>query len=115
MEKSGKFIRNLSHSESYNIVDLVEYQEGKVESRTLVQGKNLSITIFSFDKGEEISAHSSPGDAFVQILDGEAEITISQKKFHLKAGQVIVMPAEVPHAIYAVERFKMLLIVVFQP
>ncbi|MDN5331782.1 MAG: hypothetical protein PWP45_1007 [Tepidanaerobacteraceae bacterium] len=115
MEKTGKFIRNIPHSEICNIVDLVEYREGRVESRTLAQGKNLSVTIFSFDKGEEISAHSSPGDALVQILDGEAEITIGQEKFRLKAGQMIVMPAGVPHALYAVERFKMLLIVVFQP
>lgn len=115
MEKTGIFIKNIPHSEVLNIVDLAEYREGRVESRTLCQGKNLSVTIFSFDKGEEISTHSSPGDAFVQILDGEAEITIGQEKFHLNAGQIIVMPAGVPHALYAVERFKMLLIVVFQP
>lgn len=84
-------------------------------SRTLSQGKNLSITLFAFDKGEEISSHSSSGDAFVQILDGEAEITIGEQKHILNAGEVIVMPAGVPHALYAKERFKMLLVVVFQP
>lgn len=115
MDKTAKFIKNMPHSEVHNLVDLVEYREGRVESRTLSQGKNLSLTLFAFDKGEEISAHSSPGDAFVQILDGEAEITIGQEKFHLRAGQAIVMPAGIPHALYAVERFKMLLIVVFQP
>jgi quercetin dioxygenase-like cupin family protein len=115
LEKPGKFIKNIPHSQVHNIVDLVEYREGRVESRTLSQGKNLSITLFSFDKGQEISAHSSPGDALVHILDGEAEIAIGDEKFHLKAGQMIVMPAGIPHALYAVERFKMLLIVVFQP
>ncbi|MCG0275187.1 MAG: cupin domain-containing protein [Thermosediminibacteraceae bacterium] len=115
MEQTGKFIKNITHSQVHNIVDLVEYREGRVESRTLAQGKNLSLTLFAFDKGEEISAHSSPGDALVHILDGEAEITIGDEKFRLKAGEMIVMPAGVPHALYAVERFKMFLAVVFQP
>jgi len=110
-----KLIKNITHSQKHNILDLVSYHEGEVASKTLSQGKNLSITLFAFDKGEEISSHSSTGDAFVQILDGEAEITIGEQKHILKAGEVIVMPAGIPHALYAKERFKMLLVVVFQP
>lgn len=110
-----KLIKNINHAQKINILELINYQEGEVVSRTLSQGKNLSITLFAFDKGEEISSHSSSGDAFVHILDGEAEITIGEQKHTLKAGEVIVMPAGIPHALYAKERFKMLLVVVFQP
>ncbi|STA92366.1 cupin domain-containing protein [Clostridium cochlearium] len=92
---------------------LVNYEEGRVVSRTLAQGKPLSVTLFAFDKGEEISSHSASGDAMVYILDGEAEITIGEEKFNVKKGETIVMPANVPHALLATERFKMLLTVVF--
>ncbi|MBO0566185.1 cupin domain-containing protein [Clostridium botulinum] len=92
---------------------LVNYEEGTVVSRTLAQGKPLSVTLFAFDKGEEISSHSASGDAMVYILDGEAEITIGEEKFNVKKGETIVMPANVPHALLATERFKMLLTVVF--
>ncbi|ADG00581.1 conserved hypothetical protein [Clostridium botulinum F str. 230613] len=92
---------------------LVNYEEGTVVSRTLAQGKPLSVTLFAFDKGEEISSHSASGDAMVYILDGEAEITIGEEKFNVKKGETIVMPANVPHALLATQRFKMLLTVVF--
>ncbi len=92
---------------------LVNYEEGTVVSRTLAQGKPLSVTLFAFDKGEEISSHSASGDAMVYILDGEAEITIGEEKFNVKKGETIVMPSNVPHALLATERFKMLLTVVF--
>ncbi|ADL07351.1 cupin domain-containing protein [Thermosediminibacter oceani] len=115
MENAKNLIKNITHAEVHDIGDLVDYREGRVESRTLAQGKNVTLTLFAFDKGEEISAHSSPGDALVQILDGEAEITVGDRKFRLKAGQMIVMPAGIPHALYAVERFKMFLAVVFNP
>jgi len=92
---------------------LVGYQEGQVISRTFAQGKNLSLTLFAFDKGEEISSHSSGGDAMVYILDGEAEITVGDETFKAKKGETIVMPAGVPHALLASERFKMLLVVIF--
>lgn len=111
MEKH--FIKNIDFSKVLNMEGLVEYQEGQVVSRTLSQGKNLSLTLFAFDKGEEISSHSSGGDALVYILDGNAEITIADEKFNLKKGETIVMPAGIPHALYASERFKMLLVVVF--
>ncbi|MGB9841035.1 cupin domain-containing protein [Thermovenabulum sp.] len=114
MEVKKKLIKNINASEIYNLKELVDYREGIIESRTLSQGKNLSITLFAFDKNEEISAHSSPGDAFVYIIDGEAEINIGDKKFRLKEGQTIIMPAGIPHSLFAVERFKMLLIVIFE-
>lgn len=113
MDAKNQRIKNISFSEIHEILDLVAYQENQVVSKTLAQGKNLSITLFAFDAGEEISSHSSSGDAIVQILDGKAKITIGEKELHLKAGEMVVMPAGVPHALYAEERFKMLLIVVF--
>lgn len=107
------FIKNIDFSKVVEMESLVDYKEGQVVSRTLSQGKNLSLTLFAFDKGEEISAHSSGGDALVYVLDGNTEITIGEEKFNLKKGETIVMPTGVPHALYAEDRFKMLLVVVF--
>lgn len=112
---SQHFIKNIDFSKVLPLEGLVEYQKGQVVSRTLAQGKSLSLTVFAFDKGEEISSHSSSGDALVYIVDGEAEITIGDEKFLLKKGETIVMPAGVPHALVAKEQFKMFLIVVFNP
>jgi len=109
------FIKNIEFSKALNMESLVEYQDGQVVSRTLTQGRNVSVTLFAFDKNEEISSHSSSGDAMVYILDGEAEITIGEGKHILKKGETIVMPANVPHALLAKEKFKMLLVVVFNP
>ena len=95
------------------MASLVEYQKGQVVSRTLAQGKPVSITLFAFDEGEDISSHSSSGEALVYLLDGQAEITVGGEKFNLKKGETIVMPAGIPHALNAVKQFKMLLIVVF--
>lgn len=107
------FIKNIDFQKALPLETLVEYQTGQVVSRTLAQGKPLSLTLFAFDKGEEISSHSSSGDAMVYILDGQAEITIGGEKFQLKKGETIVMPAGIPHALLAAERFKMFLVVVF--
>lgn len=107
------FIKNIDFAKPLEMEALVDYQEGRVVSRTLAQGRPLSVTLFAFDKGEEISSHSAGGDAMVYILDGEAEITIGEEKFNVKKGETIVMPAQVPHALLATERFKMLLTVVF--
>lgn len=107
------FIKNIDFAKPLEMETLVDYQEGRVISRTLAQGRPLSVTLFAFDKGEEISSHSAGGDAMVYILDGEAEITIGEEKFNVKKGETIVMPAHVPHALLATERFKMLLTVVF--
>ncbi len=106
-------IKNIDFARPIEMESLVNYEEGTVVSRTLAQGKPLSVTLFAFDKGEEISSHSASGDAMVYILDGEAEITIGEEKFNVKKGETIVMPANVPHALLATERFKMLLTVVF--
>jgi len=108
------FIKNMDFSKVLEMETLVEYQKGQVISRTLAQGKPLSITLFAFDKGEEISSHSSGGDALVFMLDGEAEITVGEEKFDVKKGETIVMPAGISHALFAKEQFKMLLIVVFE-
>ena len=110
---SQHFIKNIEFSKIVNMEGLVEYQEGRVVSRTLSQGKPLSVTLFAFDKGEEISSHASGGDAMVYLLDGEAEITVGDEKFNLKKGETIVMPAGIPHGLVASEKFKMLLVVVF--
>lgn len=107
------FIKNIDFTKVIEMESLVDYQDGRVVSRTLAQGKALSITLFAFDKGEEISSHSSGGDAMVYVLDGETEITIGEEKFTVKKGETIVMPAGVPHALLATERFKMFLVVVF--
>lgn len=106
-------IKNIEFSKAMDLKSLVAYQEGQVVSRTLAQGKPISITLFAFDKGEEISSHASSGDAMVLILDGTAEITIGTEKFIVNAGETIVMPANVAHALLAKEQFKMLLTVVF--
>ena len=107
------FIKNIDFTKVIEMESLVDYQEGRVVSRTLAQSKPLSITLFAFDKGEEISSHSSGGDAMVYLLDGEAEITIGEEKFNVKKGETIVMPSGVPHALLATEKFKMFLVVVF--
>lgn len=107
------FIKNIDFKKALLLESLVEYQTGQVVSRTLAQGKPVSLTLFAFDKGEEISSHSSSGDALVYILDGKAEITIGDEKFQLTKGETIVMPAGIPHALFAVEKFKMFLVVVF--
>lgn len=111
MEKH--FIKNIDFSKVIEMQSLVEYQEGRVVSRTLAQGKPLSVTLFAFDQGEEISSHSASGDAMVYILDGQAQITIGTEEFTVTKGETIVMPAQIPHALLATEKFKMLLVVVF--
>jgi quercetin dioxygenase-like cupin family protein len=106
------FIKNITVAEPLTLTDLVDYQEGRVVSRTFLQTNVTSLTLFAFDKGEGLSTHTAAGDAFVQILDGEALITIGGKDVTVKAGEVVVMPANVPHSLQARERFKMLLVVV---
>ena len=106
------FIKNIAKAEVIELKNQVEYQEGQVISRTLAQNDALSVTLFSFDKGEEISAHTAAGDAMVTCLDGTGKITIDGKDFIVNAGESIVMPAGHPHAVYGYERFKMLLVVV---
>lgn len=113
--EGAHFIKNIDFSTVQTLVDLVDYQPGQVVSKTLAQNKAVSLTLFAFDKGEEISAHESSGDAMIVVLDGLAEITIGSTKFSVAKGETIVMPARIPHAVFGAEKFKMLLTVVFPP
>lgn len=105
-------IKNIEMSQALNLANLVEYQAGKVISVTFAQNDAVSITLFAFSKGEGISTHAASGDAMVYMLDGQAEITIGNEKINSEQGQVIVMPANVPHGLVATDNFKMLLVVV---
>jgi quercetin dioxygenase-like cupin family protein len=89
--------------------DLVDYQSGSVVSRTIIEKKTGTVTLFAFDKGQGLSEHTAPFDALVHLLDGEAEIVISGKALRLKEGEMVIMPANQPHALRAVEKFKMIL------
>ena len=106
-------IKNIQKQIKLCLKDEVEYREGQVVSKTLAQNRNVSLTLFAFEKGEEISTHESGGDAFVTCLDGVGLITIDGKDYELHEGESIVMPAHHPHAVRGKERFKMILTVVF--
>lgn len=106
-------MKNISKAEVLVLKDQVTYQEGQVVSKTLAQNDAVSVTLFAFDKDEEISTHESGGDAFVTCLDGVGRITIDGEEYQLHEGESIVMPAKHPHAVYGQEQFKMLLVVIF--
>jgi len=91
------------------VVDLVDYQDDAVVSRTILNKKAGTVTLFAFDRGQGLSEHTTPFDALVQILDGEVELVISNKKFYPIAGEMIIMPANQPHAVKAIKPFKMML------
>ena len=105
--------KNIAKKEKLELKSLVDYQDGQVVSKTLVQNDYVSVTIFSFDKGEEISTHESGGDAFVTVLEGTGRFTIGGDVFILNEGETIVMPKDVPHAVFGEEKFKMELVVSF--
>ena len=109
----GAPMKNMEKSQVLTLKEQIAYQPGQVVSRTLAQNDAVSITLFSFDAGEEISTHRSGGDAFVTCLDGTGRITIDGQDFLLREGESIVMPAGHPHAVYGEAQFKMLLVVVF--
>jgi quercetin dioxygenase-like cupin family protein len=96
-------------SEVLNVAALADYQTGAVVSRQIVKAEGGNVTLFAFDEGQELSEHTAPFDALVHVLDGEAEIKIAGRTFHLEAGEAILMPADQPHAVRAVKKFKMLL------
>lgn len=96
-------------SEAVDLAGLVEYGEGAVVSRTLIQASVGTVTVFAFDKGQGLSEHSTPFDALVQVIDGKAEITIGGEMVAAAAGESVLMPADVPHSLHAPERYKMLL------
>lgn len=106
------YIDKIQHSQVLDLKTEVPIEEEQMLSKTLVQRKDLGMTIFSLDKDQEIGRHSSPGDAMVNILSGLVEITIDEEVFEVAAGQTIVMPANIPHSLYAKEAFQMLLVVV---
>ena len=109
----SQYIKNIEPRKVLPLAGQVDYQPGQIASKTLAQNSHHSLTLFAFEKDEEISTHASDGDAFVTALDGTGRITIDGKQYILNKGESIVMPARAPHAVYAVERFKMLLIVIF--
>ncbi|MFH1335242.1 MAG: cupin domain-containing protein [Candidatus Zixiibacteriota bacterium] len=94
------------------LVELVDYQKGSVVSREIVRKNTGTVTLFAFDQNQDLSEHTAPFDALVYILDGETEIIISQKPFPMSKGEMIIMPAQQPHAVKAIKKFKMLLIMI---
>ncbi len=108
-------MKNIEFSTPLELTGLVDYEDGRVVSRTFSQSLSVSLTLFAFDKGEEIGTHSAPGDAMVHILDGEGTITIGDETVVAKTGQVVVMPSDIPPSVTAHERFKMLLILIKKP
>ena len=103
--------KNIDKQTVLKLKDLVSYQKGQVVSKTLVQNEFVSMTIFSFDKGEEISTHAASGDAMVTVLEGKGRFTVGGEVFILTEGQTLIMPKDIPHAVYGEEQFKMQLIV----
>ena len=105
--------KNIEKQTILRLRDLVDYQNGQVVSKTLVQNDVVSMTLFSFDKGEEISSHASGGDAMVTVLEGTGRFTVGGEVFLLNEGDTLIMPKDIPHAVYGQERFKMQLVVSF--
>ena len=105
--------KNIEKQQKLLLKDLVEYMPGQVISKTLVQNDKVSMTIFSFDKGEEISTHAAGGDAMVTVLEGTGKFTVGGEEFVLNEGETLIMPKDIPHAVFGQEKFKMQLIVSF--
>lgn len=99
-------------AQATNLVSLIDYQEGSVVSRMLIDKKTGTLTLFAFDEGQGLSEHTAPFDAFVYILDGKAEIIISSKTHNVDTGEIIIMPANEPHSLKALEKFKMMLVMI---
>jgi len=109
--KKQKGVDNLL-AQAVKLTDLVDYQVGSVVSRTIIDKKTGTLTLFAFGKGQGLSEHTAPFDALVYLLDGEAEITISGKTLYLKEGEMVIMPANEPHALKAIKNFKMILVMI---
>jgi quercetin dioxygenase-like cupin family protein len=107
------YIKNLPHKDIFRLADQVAVQNGQVVSKTVAQNNAVSLTIFAFDKGEEISTHESKGDAMVTVLEGKGRFTVEEDVFILNEGESLIMPAGKPHSVHGEEAFKMLLTVVF--
>jgi len=106
-------IKNIDHEKVLKLTDEISVLPGQVVSKTLAQNGAASVTLFAFSKGEEISTHDSNGDAFVHVLEGAGKFTVGGVEHTVKAGEVLVMPAKIPHAVYAEEDFKWMLTVIF--
>jgi quercetin dioxygenase-like cupin family protein len=109
--KNSERLKKLA-AQATNLSDLIDYQAGSVVSRTLIDKKSGTVTLFAFDADQGLSEHKAPFDALVYVFDGEAEVIISGKSVQLEAGMMTVMPADEPHAVKAVSRFKMMLIMI---
>lgn len=107
------YIKNIEHDSVVDLANQVNVQPGMVISKTLAQNKHVSVTLFAFAKGEEISTHDSTGDAMVTVLDGVGKFTVGGTEHLVHAGEALVMPAKVPHSVYGEEDFKWMLTVVF--
>ena len=107
------YIKNITHEKVQSLAGLVNAEDGQIVSKTLAQNKAVSLTLFAFSKGEEISTHDSISDAMVYVIDGVGQFTVDGAEHICKAGDVLIMPAKKPHAVFAKEDFKMLLTVVF--
>lgn len=105
--------KNIAKQTKISLKKQVDYQEGQIVSKTLVQNERVSMTIFSFDKGEEISTHTAGGDAMVTVLEGKGRFTVGEDVFYLEEGDTLIMPKDIPHAVFGEERFKMQLVVSF--
>ena len=111
MEKDNDQLDKIS-GEVFELEDLIDYQEGAVVSRTLVDKDEVTLTVFAFDDNQTLSEHTAPHDALLQVLDGTAKVIIDGKDYILEEGETIVMPADIPHAVEAETRFKMFLTMV---
>jgi len=101
-----------SNPEVLRLSELVQYQTGSIVSRTLIKKEKGTLTLFAFDKGEVLSEHTAPYDAFVYIVDGVANVTIEEQSYQISAGEALILPANRPHSVKAIKRFKMLLIMI---
>lgn len=103
--------KNIEKQKKLKLRDEIEYQDGQVVSKTLVQNDVMSMTLFAFEKGEEISTHAAGGDAMVTVLEGKGRFTVDGEVFYLEVGDTLIMPKDIPHAVFGEERFKMQLVI----
>ena len=107
------YIKNIEHEKVVDLAGEVQYMPGQVVSKTLAQNEAVSVTLFAFEKGEEIGTHDSRGDAMVTVMEGTGKFVVDGKEYILNQGETLVMPAKKPHSVHAVEAFKMMLVVIF--
>jgi len=108
-EKNTDLQQGFETARIFSFSEIIEYAAGSIVSKQLIKKEHGNVTLFAFDRGEELSEHTSPYDAMIQVIEGKARITIGGKEYLLQAGEGIIMPANIPHAVYAPERFKMVL------